>query len=122
MLNKYRNQLAEVRKNAVSTQALYSYVAVLSDLFMKRIDLYIKTCSEFGLREEELIGMLNNASLRHLSLFDEIINKRKETSIARIQLTIEVSFFLLFSSKKLPKSIRCNMVSRSILPLKRVKL
>lgn len=74
MLNKYRKQLAEVRKNAVSTQALYSYVAVLSDLFMKRIDLFINTCSEFGLREEELIEMLNNASLRHLSLFDEIIN------------------------------------------------
>ena len=78
MLNKYRNQLAEVRKNAVSTQALYSYVAVLSDLFMKRIDLFINTCSKFGLREEELIGMLNNASLRHLSLFDEIINMNIE--------------------------------------------
>ena len=78
MLNKYRNQLAEVRKNAVSTQALYSYVAVLSDLFMKRIDLFINTCSEFGLREEELIEMLNNASLRHLSLFDEIINMNIE--------------------------------------------
>ena len=78
MLNKYRNQLAEVRKKAVSTQALYSYVAVLSDLFMKRIDLFIKTCSEFGLREEELIGMLNNASLRNLSLFDEIINMNIE--------------------------------------------
>ena len=45
---------------------------------MKRIDLFINTCSEFGLREEELIEMLNNASLRHLSLFDEIINMNIE--------------------------------------------
>jgi DNA phosphorothioation-dependent restriction protein DptG len=74
MLSDYIKKLKEIRKKAVSAQTLNSYVAVLSDLFINRIDLFTKTCSELGLTEEELLDILNNATLSNIGLLDEMIN------------------------------------------------
>ena len=73
MLSGYRNKLKEIRKKAVSAKTLYSYVAVLSDMFLENMNLFTKTCEELGMTEDELLGILNNASLNNIGLLDEMI-------------------------------------------------
>ena len=80
MLSGYIKKLKEIRKKAVSVQTLSSYVAVLSDLFINRIDLFTKTCSELGLTEEEVLDILNNPTLGNIGLLDEMVNINKDAS------------------------------------------
>lgn len=73
MFSGYRNKLKEIRKKAVSAKTLSSYVAVLSDMFLENMELFTKTCEELGMTEEELLDVLNNASLSNMGLLDEMI-------------------------------------------------
>ena len=73
MLSGYRNKLKEIRKKAVSAKTLNSYVAVLSDMFLENMELFTKTCDELGMKEDELLDILNNASLSNIGLLDEMI-------------------------------------------------
>lgn len=73
MLSGYRNKLKEIRKKAVSAKTLNSYVAVLSDMFLENMELFTKTCDELGMKEDELLDILNNVSLSNIGLLDEMI-------------------------------------------------
>ena len=74
MLSKYIKSLKEIRKRAVSAKTLNSYVAALSDIFISDMQLFTKTCEDFGITEDELLEMLNNPSISNITLFDEILH------------------------------------------------
>ena len=73
MENSIKAKLLEIKKSSVVEQTYFSYVATLSDIFLKDISLFGIVCDTYGLETDDVFALLKNNEIKNIPLLDELI-------------------------------------------------